>query len=576
MPPLPAQNRSFSTREWLLLIGASLAYFFIYHWPLLTDPFHFQEDVVQHYLWLNTIRFDAEWADSFYPRTSGAIQPFGYYALLRALVVFFDPLTISRWLPLPLTVLTVVYGTALFRRVFPLALALAGGLLITHYNLSESLGGLARAFCVPLLTAFAYYLVRGDKPRPLAIMLLLCALFYPPTLLVNAGILVLWTGYRLLDNLKTKGKDWRRFLSPSGPVEWSFWLPVIGGGIVAVSIAWLHSHRIAIHPDLNGFLTDPEMRWLPEFGGEGRVAFSNLRDAPPGNILRYFVRTYFTFGYHVHFAYAGFLLAFGLAVTFWKRLARPAIWLMAFAASTCFLYVLARELMPMLFLPDRYVNYPWRLLAGGILTFLAGGLYYCWPRKFVAGILTVALLAWGYIYRPPENVRYADVRPQNPTFEAVRTTPPNAMIAAMPQVADMIPLFTNRSVFISSELSHALYFRAYYNYITPRFEAEWRGFAAPADSLDQVLGFMEEWNIDYLLTDREQLGDMRFPTFAPYEERFSKHVAGREAGDLALLTIPESTGVLVEGRYQLLSRAEIENLLREQSQGKEEKFSGEN
>ncbi len=57
---------------------------------------------------------------------------------------------------------------------------------------------------------------------------------------------------------------------------------------------------------------------------------------------------------------------------------------------------------------------------------------------------------------------------------------------------------------------------------------------------------------------------MRFPTFAPYEERFSKQVAGREAGDLALLAIPESVGVLLEGRYQLLSLTEVEELVKTQ------------
>ena len=592
--------------QYTTVLGAALAYFFLYHAPYLASPYHFQEDVVQHLLWLTTVHFDVVWADDFYPRTSAAIQPLGYRAFMWCAARFAGPVTLSRWLPLGLTVATVAYGTAFFRRSFPFALALAGGLLAAHYNFSESLGFLARAWCVPLLIAFAYYLVRGDRPVGVAACLVLAALFYPPVLLINFGILFGWAVWRVVAVMVDRNvgalRGWWR---PGGVLDRRWWLTVTAGAFVAGVLVLIHSYRVHHTPGLGEFFTDEAMRWMPEFGSKGRVPFSNLRDTPAGNIWRYFLRGYLTFGHHVYLAYAMLLgaLAYGFfgarprvqggkkgskglhqpteptsepntqstgpstlpaGTTGTKNvlndraipLRRAAVYFLAFGLTTLALYAIAKARMPELFLPDRYVNYPWRWLVAGVLTVLAGAFAHPFRYRWYATLpLALGLVAWGYAYRPPSQVHYADEGGRAELYAALRALPAGSMIAGHTDICNFVPLFGHQAVLASHEQSHALYFREYYDYVTERYAATLNAFAAPRDSLDQILAFTDRYAVDYLLLDQRQLDieGGRFNAFAPFGERYRERIGDRPPTDLALQHLPPAAVDTFHGHYLLVT-----------------------
>lgn len=166
MPKLP-ETRLLSPlhlRHWFAIAAVTLAYTWFYYQEMLADPLRLNDDMVQHYLWLFVDYFNLKWADNFYADASAAIQPQGFYWLLWLLGRVFEPLTISRGGPFLISLLTVGYGVALLRPYTHIFIAVAGCLLAVHLGFHSSVGFLARSFMMPLLLAFGYYLLRGDRP----------------------------------------------------------------------------------------------------------------------------------------------------------------------------------------------------------------------------------------------------------------------------------------------------------------------------------------------------------------------------------------------------------------------------
>ena len=254
----------------------AVGYFFYYHDRMLTMPLRFNDDVVQHYLWL----YDVNWGDATHAQASGDIQPWGFKALLRFLRLFAEPLTISRYLPLFTTLLTAGLTTALLRRWLPTVLALAGTYLLLQLAIPTGLGFLARAFCVPLLLAFAYFLLDGNR-KGIAATFVISGLFYPPALLVNGMIFL---GWELIAWLRSP----HRHAHPRQ--RWRHWRTTVAAALLAGAIVLAHSWSVSRAPELGSMFSAKEMRSMPEFSGGGRVAFNYLAETHTWDFTDYYLR----------------------------------------------------------------------------------------------------------------------------------------------------------------------------------------------------------------------------------------------------------------------------------------------
>lgn len=518
-----------------LILLLSVVYFFFFHQKMLAGPLRFNDDVVQHYLWL----FDANWADDFYARASGKIQPWGYYSLLWLLSWVADPLTISRYGPLLTTVLTVGFGFGWLRKFFPVSIAICGALLVQHYCLFTSIGFLARAFCVPLLVLFGCFLA-WQRPRAIAISLIVAALFYPPALLINGLILAAWELAKLVQG-KQNYRHWRYYA---------------GSAIVAILLVLLHSYSVRNAPELGTFFSAEQIRAMPEFHADGRVPFSNMTNAPTWWMMDYFIRTYIGEYFTPYFGMLVLAFASFLALVSFRKLGGLSAYLLLFALVTVGLYHAAKVLVPLLFLPDRYVAYPWQMGIPLVITFIGGALWCLLPRWWLAWLVAGGLLAVGWGYRQPGDLPVIDMADREPLHTHIRSLPEDVMIAAPPQPASWIPLLTQRSVLLSNESAHALYFRNYYDYVTPRFRDYTSATTAPADSLGRVIEFLDQYEVDYLLIDRRVYRAHYYRTFAPY-----KGAGPREGVEYALEVLPDSVGVSFGDRFLLVGRNELEGLL---------------
>ena len=554
MRPIP--NR-IPRSSWLTVtIGlATLLYTWVYYRPMLAGPLVLNDDMVQHYLWLFVDYYGLGWSDDFYAEASAAIQPRGFYYLLKAAGRFVDPLTISRAGPFLIALLTVGYGTALLRRYTHVILAVAGCWLVVHLNFHSSVGFVARSFMTPLLLAFAYYLLT-DRPWGTAVTTVAAALLYPPALLINGGVFLCWKLGELV-NWVRQPRDRRGGRRASPFRDW--WVYGLGFG-VALLVVWWHAERVRHHPYLGGYLPLEELLGAPEFQGDGRVGIRGAVTAPAGAMVRYFLRGNLGSPLPWYFERLVLLAVAGVTLWRWRTLGRVGAWLLALGVVCVAWYYLARATFPLLFLPDRYLVYPWRTWAPLLLTFVAMGAWTLRPRAGWAAVLGALLLGYGYYRQAPAELPVSDQTGREEIFAAVAALPEDAVVAMPPALASQVPVFTRRQPFVSTESAHALYFRRYNAYVMPRFRAFTDAYTTRGDSLQNVVDFMRTWEVDYLMVDRNQLRNTWFRAFEPHNQRFYDRLKPVPVAERTLLHLPDSVGVLIQDRLQLVSAAELEAL----------------
>lgn len=559
LQPDPTNQRPLTWRVWAVIAIITLGYTWIYYRKMLSGPLVINDDVVQHYLWLFVEHFGLDWKDTFYAEASAAIQPRGYYWLLKMLGLVLDPVTISRAGPFLISLLTVGFGLPLLRRFTHFFIALGGCLLAVHLGFHSSVGFVARAFFIPLIVAFAYFLIGREQPWGVAIVALCSALFYPPALLLNGGIfglcklgqLIVWWRARRMQK-KVEGADQLR--SPL-----AYWYVYLLGFGLALLVVWLHAERVATHPALGGYLDPTALTSWPEFSSGGRVGIHHVVKGDAASLYRYLLTANFT-PLNKWLSYA-FLMLAGFFTLFHRRtLGNFGWWLLAFAGAATAWYFIARQFFPLLFLPDRYLVYPWRLWTPMMLTFIIAGIWRFHPKTWLAGLLAAGMLCYGYYRQAPENLPTTSQEGRELLFAALSALPEDALIAMPPTLADQVPVFTHRNVFISHESAHALYFKNYHDYIMPRFHDFVTAYTTTGDSLANVVNFMDKWQIDHLLVDRHQLKSLWLRTFDPHQAYFKKRLEGTEPEDRTLLNLPDSVGVLVQDRLHLVSREELKSL----------------
>ncbi len=552
-PPLPL-------RHWLAIAAATLAYTWFYYREMLAGPYVLNEDVVQHYLWLFVDHFNLNWKDTFYADASAAIQPRGFYWLVWLLGRVFEPLTISRGGPFLISLLTVGYGVALLRPYTHVFIALAGTLFAVQLGFHTSAGFLARSFLMPLVLAFSYYLLRGDRPWGVAGAAVASALFYPPALLLNGTIFGLWKTGELIQWFLGRGRRMQGKDEGARPVASPLhrWYVYLLGFGVALLVVLSHAHRIDTHPALGGYLPNTELTSLPEFGKGGRVDINSALSEPGTQRMAYFFYDDARTPFGRWFANLALVLVVVFTGLRYQQLGKLGGWLIAFGLSSVVLYYFARSEFPLLFLPNRYLVYPWRLWVPLLFTFLLAAAWSYHSKTWLAVALTGLLVGQGYYRQPPEKMPRFNDSGREYLFGAIAKLPEDAVVAVPPHMANQVPIFTHRNVFISIESAHALYFRNYHNYVIPRYTDYVNAMTITDGDLNKVVAFMEKWNIDYLMIDREQLRQASLSSFVPFPKQFKERLQGTDLADRTLLHLPDSIGTLLRDRLHLVSREDLE------------------
>ncbi|MGH7871737.1 MAG: hypothetical protein ACREQO_05905, partial [Candidatus Binatia bacterium] len=205
-----------------------------------------------------------------------------------------------------------------------------------------------------------------------------------------------------------------------------------------------------------------------------------------------------------------------------KRLALP-IEVIYLAISGVIFFKLADIFTFKLYLADRYILYTLPVASlilvcigiAGWLNRLGNGI----GIKVLKCLLVIAVLAHFNVIKGVGLTR--DESKNEAFYRFLGTLPKDAVIAAHPNMADFIPTFSKRKVFINRKLSHPFWDR-YWDIIKVRtfdfFDAYY------ADSPEKIWAFCRKYNIDYFVVDRRDFKPELIERKETYFEPFNHYI----------------------------------------------------
>ncbi|HBB36282.1 MAG TPA: hypothetical protein DDZ80_23830 [Cyanobacteria bacterium UBA8803] len=159
-----------------------------------SSPYVIQDDARQHVFWMQRFVDPELFANDLIANYYQSTAPLGYKTLYRIFALAgIDPILLSKLLPIVLGLLTTGYGFALCLEILPVPATGFIATLLLNYMLwsgATLVTATSRALFWPCFLAFLYYLLRRSLISCL-IAIALQGLFYPPSVLVTAGILIL-------------------------------------------------------------------------------------------------------------------------------------------------------------------------------------------------------------------------------------------------------------------------------------------------------------------------------------------------------------------------------------------------
>ena len=153
-----------------------------------------QDDARQHVFWMLRFADPNLFPNDLIADYFQSVAPAGYSSLYRTISFFgIDPLFFNKLLPLILGLFTTAYCFGFSLQIIPLPFTGFLSTLLLNQNIwikDDLISATPRAFTYPFLLAFLYYLSRKSLLPCLATIILL-GLFYPLSVFICAGILIL-------------------------------------------------------------------------------------------------------------------------------------------------------------------------------------------------------------------------------------------------------------------------------------------------------------------------------------------------------------------------------------------------
>ena len=471
--------------------------FLFWMWRFL-DPELFPNDVIAEYF--------------------QSITPSGYAALHQLTATLgIDPLLTNKLLPVVLILLTTTYCFRVSVEILPVPITgfIASFLLNISFLMNSTVSsGIPRAFVYPLLLAFSFYLFRRSILQCITVILL-AALFYPTTVFIMIGILII----RLLNWKHGKlefSKSWKDYqLCVFGLVVSVLGLLpyVLSASEFGPTITINEAREIPDALVRMGFLDTRNWKFWLFNGGSGLFSFFKLLFLwPPLSPLL------------PPLIFVGFFLPVLLKFPSRFPLARqvtnniilfPQILLVSFC-----MFCIAHTQLFKLHFPSRYTSRTfWLVLimaAAIALTILLDAVFHwvqqqeypqLFRRQFL--VLGAVFLLGSSLILPPIYWKKTGHSPLNeytngkiPTvYEFLSKEPKDILIASLSKEVDNIPVLARRSILGGIEYSVAFHI-GYYRQIRQRMIDLIHAQYSP--DLTEVQNFIHKYGVDFWLLNREE------------------------------------------------------------------------
>ncbi|MEB3292749.1 MAG: hypothetical protein VKJ24_06285 [Synechococcales bacterium] len=477
-----------------------------------SSPWILQDDARVYLLWMERFRDPQLFPQDLMADYFQSVTPWGLGFLYRSMTSLdIDPLTLSKLLPLPISLLLAWYGYRLTVQLFPLAIAgfLSSVILLQScWQRDDLASGAPRSFWALLLTAFLYYLARRAW-LPLGLTVIAMGLFCPlAALLVSIFLILRWAIALWQTQTQAESNPNRSLLQTLLPVPQEI-------GALCIAIATLLPY-IFRQSQFAPTITAAQAHLMPEFLPGGRLPFFGSN---------WFQHWFDGVDSGLQISFNPPWLALSLLLPWlmmqsspWlKKVLRPLNadirLLPQFTIAGLGGFFLAHALFAKIHFPSRYITHSFRVvmataagivLAVGLQALLHWGLRsrQAWARPLALGGLGFGLvllavyphLAW----RNFPNTGYGLA--ENPAlYQFLQNTPKTTLTAYLGIDGSNLPLLSKRSTLTAQEYAipfHLGYYKEMRSRTEALLQAQYSPSLAPAQQL------IRKYHIDYWLFDR--------------------------------------------------------------------------
>ncbi|MBI1226845.1 MAG: hypothetical protein GC192_16545 [Bacteroidetes bacterium] len=517
-----------------------VTWFTFFEWDMLTGEYWHNDDNAQHVAWMWKWRPDNHFAlNDKMNAAAEQLQQWGYWAVSRVAMLVMTPISFAKYMPLTSLLVTCFFTFFIFKKRFGNFLGIAAAILVGFLTFERMVGFNGRAFGFPLLLMFLYFFTQ-NKWRGTAISLVITSLFYPISLLIELGLVALeGTRLALLH---------RNNLRQAIITNWKKMSMVAICLLVSIAIPVLKSTQIKADPNIGNMFSSHELLTLPMFGSNlGRVDFNGeVRKLPEvlSNGLQ-------EMQYMLPIIIVCLFILWGQMQqdSSHRQLDLTILYLPVVGIG---LMMMARWLLPLLFLPTRYLTYMYPVFFTFLLVRLLS-IYTSFFQKWLPGSLLIAVLIIPrfWVHQARNNAQqnyegYAQI------FSKVEELPAdNGLIAGPIFICDMIPMHCKRSVLFSYEGFHAIYFKKYWELMSARYFDYLT--ALTAKDVGVVEDFVRKYDVAYLIieTGFSEHGKSMW-NFKPFDKYLEKQLEGNPGRNFALNHLDESFFIKAGDKYRIL------------------------
>ena len=542
-----------------LVIFLAIALAIKYQLPVLTNYYIINDDVRQHIYWMQQFHDSDLFKNGLLTEYAKRYQPWGFIFLYYLLSFIIDPITISRILPIVLFAISSLY---LFKLVEYITDSYAGFLavlvfMITPTYMDRMLGGLPRAFGYPFMILFLYYLIKKEYLKS-SLILVLQSLFYPMIFFVSAITYML-----TFIKIENKKISLHKFFAKR---NFFIYAMCISAFILCAKYILNRNTSIGTAVTRKQMIGDPvyykggryPVLPTPPLLRELAVNVDKSISFPrwPWSRKMILVKSKIVKG-SLMLSIVIFLFAFGI----FRRKSLLPLEIFFLFLSSVLMFIIADSLLLKLFLPSRYLKYSIpiiSLIAYSIIVYL---LITQLKNARVRNVLKIIVFVFVLLsYNVKQNFRFADMSRYKDLYKYLNSLPKDVMIAAPPRLADGIPAFAQRKVFINYELSHPFYGK-YWEVIKERTVKFFNAYYSE-DPLF-IYNFCEENNIDYLVVSKSQFTKRYIMRDNIYIAPFSAYIRdiAKSRRNFVLKHIPEKNKLFIKGDTFVIKKDVLKKLI---------------
>lgn len=499
-----AKTSKFQVRFWF---GLSLVFAIFYSFLELQQAFSnkyvVQDDARVYVFWMQRFLEPDILPNDLIADYFESVTPVGVSHLYRVVAMLgIEPLLFSKLLPVLLKILTICYWFPLCMQIFPVPTAGFISTLLLAQNLSmrdDLVSASPRSFIFVFFIAFLYYLLRQSLLSCLGAIALV-GLFYPPFLLIIAGILILrlWNWKAKLPCLSNNRLDY--LFSVSGLVTCLiFMLPY------ALSYS-------KFGPTITGVAA----KQLPGLAETGRISFFsddliwfwllNQHSGIIPNVLEHAL--------NIIGLFLPIILCYPQHFPLTKQVTDKVKILPEIALASVAMFGLAHFLLYKLFSPARYTRYTLKfivIIATGIVIVTILDAVFQWAkqhqgyssRRQILALVFTSLLGIVLVFYPcflknfPTTLYRVEKNPL--IYEFFQKQPKDILIASLSEDIDNVPTFSQKSILIGWEYA-VPYHINYDSQITERATDLIR--AQYSDNLVETQNFIQKYGIDFFVLEQ--------------------------------------------------------------------------